>query len=154
MRISDLVSAPAIVEKLLASTADRAVRELLSRAAHPTKFETGASNRLALDRLILACGRGVALLRITGERIKKPYLLVGRAPLGLSFPLGDDLVQVLLIFIGSPSPSREERSVLTRLAASLSLLESIEALRSCQVAEQFVDALRSMDEGFSAVLKP
>jgi hypothetical protein len=153
MRISDLLSAPAVVEKLLASTPDRAVRELLGRASHPAAFERGASGRFALDRLILACGRGVALLRITGEKVGKPYLLVGRAPLGLSFPVGDDLVHVLLIFIGSPRPSKEERSVLTRLAASLSLRESIEALRSCQIVEHFLDALRSMDEGFSAVLK-
>ena len=75
MRIGDLVSAPAVVEKLFASTPERAVRELVGRAAHPAAFAIVGTGRLPLERLTLAQGRGVALLKLTGEKVEKPVAL-------------------------------------------------------------------------------
>jgi hypothetical protein len=150
MRIADLLSPGGIVDRLLASTPERAVRELLGRAAHPSPFKAAASSRIPVDRLTLACGRGIILLRMAAPEAPRPYILLGRAPLGLAFPSSDDLVQVVIAFLGTARPAREERAVLTRLAASLSLRESAEALRSCQIPEHFQEALRAMDEGFSA----
>ena len=153
MKLSDIIVPDAIIPRLVSTTRDEAIAELIGAMAE-AGYIAGDSVQDVTDALLVreaqattGIGNGVAFPHARIKGIKAPLGAIGCSAEGIDFDsLDGGPVDLVVLVLSSPEDPGEHLEAMEAVFRHVQRQAFRDELRSCQTRDEIADLVRKADE--------